>query len=81
MLLTRLHFTSVAAQALSTGICAYDGVKIFRGTRETPYPVSTMCGTEIPRPVSTFGSMLLNFYTNSHIVGLGFLATYRIIRE
>uniref|UniRef100_A0A8C3I7Z9 Cubilin n=1 Tax=Chrysemys picta bellii TaxID=8478 RepID=A0A8C3I7Z9_CHRPI len=67
------------SQALSTGTCAYDGVKIFRGTRVTPYPVTTMCGTEIPRPVSSFGSMLLNFYTDSHIVGLGFLATYRII--
>uniref|UniRef100_A0A8C0J8V6 Cubilin n=1 Tax=Chelonoidis abingdonii TaxID=106734 RepID=A0A8C0J8V6_CHEAB len=63
----------------STGTCAYDGMKIFRGTRITPYPVTTMCGTEIPRPVSSFGPMLLNFYTNSHIVGLGFLATYRII--
>ncbi|XP_019353396.2 cubilin [Alligator mississippiensis] len=65
--------------AFSGRTCAYDGVKIFRGTRITSYPVATVCGNEIPGPISTFGSMLLNFYTDSHIVGLGFLAKYKVI--
>ncbi|KAH0627493.1 hypothetical protein JD844_003258 [Phrynosoma platyrhinos] len=59
--------------------CAYDGVNIFKGTSITPYPMATYCGNEIPAPVSIFGSTLLNFYTNSDTVGIGFLATYRVI--
>ncbi|XP_067326675.1 cubilin [Anolis sagrei] len=58
--------------------CAYDGVKIFKGTSMTPYPEATYCGNGIPEPVSIFGSMLLNFYTDSDTVGLGFLATYTV---
>lgn len=74
-------FHSFEAPAFSGRTCAYDGVKIFRGTRITSYPVATVCGNEIPGPISTFGSMLLNFYTDSHIVGLGFLAKYKVICE
>ncbi|XP_020662303.3 cubilin [Pogona vitticeps] len=59
--------------------CAYDGVNIFRGNHITSYPVATYCGNEIPGPVSIFGSTLLNFYTDSDIVGTGFLVTYTVI--
>uniref|UniRef100_A0A8D2IQV5 Cubilin n=1 Tax=Varanus komodoensis TaxID=61221 RepID=A0A8D2IQV5_VARKO len=59
--------------------CPYDGVKIFKGNRVTSYPVETFCGNDIPNPVSIFGSTLLNFYTDSNTVGMGFLATYTVI--
>ncbi|XP_063003684.1 cubilin [Elgaria multicarinata webbii] len=59
--------------------CAYDGVKIFKGNTVTPYPVRTFCGSEIPNPVSIFGSTLLNFYTDSNTAGIGFLANYAVI--
>jgi len=67
------------APALLSRICLYDGVSIFRGTRVTPHPVITLCGSEVPEPISVFGPMLLNFYTDSHIAGFGFQARYRTI--
>lgn len=67
------------APALLSRICLYDGVSIFRGTRVTPQPVVTLCGSEVPEPISVFGPMLLNFYTDSHIAGFGFQARYRTI--
>lgn len=63
------------------GDCAYDGVKVFRGDRAGSNPEETFCGNEIPHPISIVGSTLLNFYTDSHTVGIGFLATYAAIRE
>ncbi|KAK2531299.1 Cubn [Columba livia] len=65
------------APALSSRICVYDGVSIFSGTRVTPHPLITLCGNELPAPVSVFGPMLLNFYTDSHIAGFGFQARFR----
>ncbi|XP_063159632.1 cubilin [Candoia aspera] len=59
--------------------CASDGVKIFKGSRVNAYPVETVCGNVIPSPISIVGSALLNFYTDSHTVGTGFLVTYRVI--
>ncbi|NXY67496.1 CUBN protein, partial [Glareola pratincola] len=67
------------APALLSRICLYDGVSIFSGTRVTPHPLITLCGNELPAPVSVFGPMLLNFYTDSHITGFGFKARYRTI--
>jgi len=69
------------APALFSRICLYDGVSIFSGTRVTPHPLITLCGNELPAPVSVFGPMLLNFYTDSHITGFGFQARYRAIGE
>uniref|UniRef100_A0A8C0FEB1 Cubilin n=1 Tax=Bubo bubo TaxID=30461 RepID=A0A8C0FEB1_BUBBB len=76
-----LEFESfhLEAPALLSRICLYDGVSIFSGTRVTPHPLITLCGNELPAPVSVFGPMLLNFYTDSHIVGFGFQARYRAI--
>ncbi|XP_013797015.2 cubilin [Apteryx mantelli] len=67
------------APALLSRICLYDGISIFSGTRVTPHPVITLCGNELPAPVSVFGPMLLYFYTDSHIAGFGFQARYRAI--
>ncbi|KAK9396207.1 cubilin [Crotalus adamanteus] len=55
--------------------CAFDGVKIFKRNAI----VQTLCGNKIPSPISIVGSTLLNFYTDSHIVGTGFLIAYRVI--
>uniref|UniRef100_A0A8C8BEW9 Cubilin n=1 Tax=Otus sunia TaxID=257818 RepID=A0A8C8BEW9_9STRI len=76
-----LEFESfhLEAPALLSRICLYDGVSIFSGTRVTSHPLITLCGNELPAPVSVFGPMLLNFYTDSHIVGFGFQARYRAI--
>ncbi|XP_053215446.1 cubilin [Podarcis raffonei] len=75
-----LRFQTFGLQSHNAlGDCAYDGVKVFRGDRAGPYPEETFCGNEIPHPISIVGSTLLNFYTDSHIVGVGFLATYAAI--
>ncbi|XP_060104406.1 cubilin [Heteronotia binoei] len=75
-----LQFESFDLQSPAMlGMCSYDGVRIFKGNGVNLFPLETFCGNEIPEPVSIFGSMLLNFYTNSHTVGMGFSATYRII--
>lgn len=70
-----------AAPALLSRICLYDGLSIFSGKSAATHPVITLCGNELPAPVSVFGPMLLNFYTDSHIVGFGFQARYRAIGE
>ncbi|XP_054027363.1 cubilin [Dryobates pubescens] len=67
------------APALLSRVCLYDGLSIFSGTRVTPQPLITLCGNELPAPVSVFGPMLLNFYTDSHVVGFGFQARYRAV--
>ncbi|KAJ6666688.1 hypothetical protein lerEdw1_020412 [Lerista edwardsae] len=61
------------------GICAYDGVKIFKGTRVDSYPVETFCGNEVPVPISIIGTTRLNFYTDSQVASTGFLARYSVI--
>ncbi|XP_056192710.1 cubilin [Falco biarmicus] len=67
------------APALLSRICLYDGLSIFRGTRVTPHPLITLCGNQLPAPVSVFGPTLLNFYTDSHIAGFGFQARYTTV--
>uniref|UniRef100_A0A8B9N9X7 Cubilin n=1 Tax=Accipiter nisus TaxID=211598 RepID=A0A8B9N9X7_9AVES len=73
-----LEFETFHLEVLSR-ICLYDGISIFSGTRVTPHPLITLCGNELPAPVSVFGPMLLHFYTDSHIAGFGFQARYRAI--
>ncbi|NXG01683.1 CUBN protein, partial [Sakesphorus luctuosus] len=67
------------APALLSRTCLYDGISIFSGISTATHPLITLCGNELPAPVSVFGPMLLNFYTDSHIVGFGFQARYRTI--
>uniref|UniRef100_A0ACB8FV66 Uncharacterized protein n=1 Tax=Sphaerodactylus townsendi TaxID=933632 RepID=A0ACB8FV66_9SAUR len=75
-----LHFESFDLQSPGIlEICSYDGVKIFKKNSANLSHMETICGNEVPAPVSIFGSTLLNFYTDSHTVGMGFLVTYRII--
>ncbi|KAM8810851.1 cubilin [Eudromia elegans] len=67
------------APSLLSGVCLYDGLSIFHGTSLASRPLITLCGTELPAPVSVFGPMLLYLYSDSHLAGFGFQARYRAI--
>ncbi|XP_043916230.1 cubilin-like [Protopterus annectens] len=70
----------VEAPALvsSHSTCAYDGLKIYSGTAISGNPVATLCGRQLPGPVSTYGSMLLHFYTDSIVAFSGYMAQYTL---
>ncbi|KAG9276492.1 cubilin [Astyanax mexicanus] len=72
-----LTFRTFQIEAEST--CVYDGVKIYSGTSVNGNPVATLCGNTIPGPFTTFGPMLLNFYSDFIINDNGFLAEYTAI--
>ena len=69
--------------SLAYSTCAYDGLKIYQGLAPTPTqgPLATLCGTTIPGTFSTFGPMLLNFYSDNVISDNGFMAEYRALCE
>ncbi|XP_076027535.1 cubilin [Genypterus blacodes] len=56
--------------------CQYDGLKVYRGLVPSGLPMATLCGSSVPGPLSTFGPMLLNFYSDSVIADRGFMAEY-----
>ncbi|XP_047455679.1 cubilin [Mugil cephalus] len=58
--------------------CRYDGLQIYDLDRGGP-AIATLCGTNIPGPFSTFGPMLLHFYSDALIADRGFMAEYRTI--
>uniref|UniRef100_A0A3Q1IYA9 Uncharacterized protein n=1 Tax=Anabas testudineus TaxID=64144 RepID=A0A3Q1IYA9_ANATE len=70
-----LTFQTFQVEAHST--CLYDGLKIFHLAGGPP--ITTLCGSSIPGPFSTFGPMLLNFYSDSVVGDSGFMAEYRAI--
>ncbi|XP_017555843.2 cubilin [Pygocentrus nattereri] len=70
-------FRTFQLEAHST--CYYDGVKIYKGSSASENLIATLCGNTIPGPFSTFGPMLLNFYSDSIINDNGFLAEYTAI--
>ncbi|XP_037612385.1 cubilin [Sebastes umbrosus] len=71
-----LTFQTFQIEAHST--CQYDGLKIYsRATGGSA--VATLCGSNIPGPFSSFGPMLLHFYSDSVITDGGFMAQYRAI--
>uniref|UniRef100_A0A665V841 Cubilin n=1 Tax=Echeneis naucrates TaxID=173247 RepID=A0A665V841_ECHNA len=58
--------------------CRFDGLKIYNlGATDTI--VATLCGSNVPGTFSTFGPMLLHFYSDFSIEDTGFLAEYRAI--
>ncbi|KAK3572019.1 hypothetical protein QTP86_022249 [Hemibagrus guttatus] len=69
-----ITFKTFQLEAHST--CSFDGVKIYKRSSESPNLLATLCGDSIPGPFSTFGPMLLNFYSDSLINDNGFLAEY-----
>lgn len=60
--------------------CQYDGLKIYNLATGGP-AIATLCGSTVPGPVSAFGSMMLNFYSDSVISSSGFMAEYKTYRE
>ncbi|XP_068160694.1 cubilin [Antennarius striatus] len=69
-----LTFQTFQLEAHSS--CLYDGVRIY-SLATGGAPVATLCGNTIPGHVSTFGPMLLHFYSDSVITDRGFMAEYR----
>ncbi|XP_044150585.1 LOW QUALITY PROTEIN: cubilin [Bufo gargarizans] len=55
-----------------------DRVKIFSGASTSGSPLATFCGDTIPAPISSRGTMSINFYTDSTVAMHGFMATYRL---
>uniref|UniRef100_A0A4W4F6Q8 Cubilin n=1 Tax=Electrophorus electricus TaxID=8005 RepID=A0A4W4F6Q8_ELEEL len=72
-----ITFKTFQIEAEST--CMYDGVKIYGGLSSNANLLATLCGNTIPGLFSTFGPMLLNFYSDSIINDKGFLAEYMAI--
>uniref|UniRef100_A0A669EKT9 Cubilin n=1 Tax=Oreochromis niloticus TaxID=8128 RepID=A0A669EKT9_ORENI len=71
-----LTFQTFQVEAHST--CLYDGLKIY-SLATSGIPIATLCGTTIPGSFSTFGPMLLHFYSDSVITDTGFMAEYTAI--
>ncbi|TNN61141.1 Cubilin [Liparis tanakae] len=63
---------------MSHSSCLYDGLKIYSLATGGP-ALATLCGSNVPGPFSSFGPMLLNFYSDSVIPDMGFMAEYRAI--
>lgn len=66
---------------LAHSTCRFDGVKIYDGDSISQTPMATLCGNTIPGSFSTFGPMLVNFYSDSSVQNKGFLAEYTAVRE
>ncbi|XP_041670250.1 cubilin [Cheilinus undulatus] len=71
-----LTFQTFQLEAHSS--CLYDGVKIYNLATNGP-AIATLCGSTIPGTFTTFGPMLLNFYSDSVVTDGGFLAQYSTI--
>ncbi|XP_069007315.1 cubilin [Embiotoca jacksoni] len=71
-----LIFKSFQVEAHST--CQDDGLKIYN-LAAGGAAIATLCGSSLPGSLSTFGPMLLHFYSNSMISSSGFMAEYRAI--
>nr|XP_023646366.1 cubilin [Paramormyrops kingsleyae] len=72
-----LEFRTFQVEAHST--CQYDGLKVYDGPAASSPLLAVLCGHTIPGTFTTFGPMLLNFYSDSIINDYGFLAEYHII--
>ncbi|KAF6722152.1 Cubilin [Oryzias melastigma] len=71
-----LTFRVFQLEAHST--CLYDGLKIYN-LPVSSAAVATLCGSSIPAPISTFGPMLVHFYSDSISTDTGFMAEYTAI--
>ncbi|KAJ8276925.1 hypothetical protein GJAV_G00069430 [Gymnothorax javanicus] len=72
-----LEFRTFQVEAHST--CRYDGVRLYRGETQSSPLLATLCGNTVPGRFSTFGPMLLNFYSDSSVNDNGFMAEYSVI--
>lgn len=71
-----LTFRNFQVEAHST--CLYDGLKLYTHNSDGS-PVATLCGDSLPGPFSTFGPMILHFYSDSVLSDSGFMAEYSVI--
>ncbi|XP_075068011.1 cubilin [Mixophyes fleayi] len=71
--------TFLAFELESSSSCSKDRVKIFSGASTSGTSMTTLCGDSVPAPVSSRGTMTINFYTDSSITMHGFMASYRVI--
>ncbi|XP_063063043.1 cubilin [Engraulis encrasicolus] len=76
---TVILLTFKSFQVESHSACGYDGVKIFKGVSMATTPMATLCGSTIPGRFTTFGPMLVNFYSDSIVQMKGFMAEYQAI--
>ncbi|XP_067869413.1 cubilin isoform X2 [Heterodontus francisci] len=58
--------------------CWSDSLTIYHGTKASGNPVAALCGSTIPRPVSTYGPVLLVFNTDSVGTQTGFVINYHL---
>ncbi|XP_049633697.1 cubilin [Suncus etruscus] len=77
--LISLTFVSFHLEARSaiTGTCSHDGLHIIRGLRLAAPPLATLCGNELPTPITLSGPVMLNFYSDAHTTDFGFKISYR----
>ncbi|KAG9476560.1 hypothetical protein GDO78_003221 [Eleutherodactylus coqui] len=62
----------------SSSSCNKDGVRIISRTSTSRSSSAAFCGNTVPAPVSSRGTMSINFYTNPNVTMHGFMATYRM---
>lgn len=58
--------------------CPYDYVQIYAGNDTTGRSLGKFCGTDAPDPVSSSGSMFIQFVTDRNQAFSGFRAQYRV---
>ncbi|XP_048462936.1 cubilin [Rhincodon typus] len=59
--------------------CDDDSLKIYSGTTASGQPIATLCGFLTPRPISSYGPVLLVFKTNHVNTETGFVVNYNLI--
>ncbi|XP_038652379.1 cubilin [Scyliorhinus canicula] len=58
--------------------CSHDSLKIYSGTTASGNLVATLCGSENPRPISSYGPVLLAFKTDNTKTKTGFMVNYHL---
>ncbi|KAM5158320.1 cubilin [Mantella aurantiaca] len=62
-----------------TQYCSEDSVKVFSKAHSSYSPLETLCGSSLPAPISSRGTMSVTLSTNSDITMHGFVASYKVI--
>ncbi|XP_061178089.1 cubilin-like [Saccostrea echinata] len=57
--------------------CRFDYVQVYAGNDTSGRSLGKFCGTDLPDPVSSLGSMFIQFVTDSSVAFSGFRAQYR----
>ncbi|KAK3105916.1 hypothetical protein FSP39_008473 [Pinctada imbricata] len=73
-----LEFDSLIFAIEGGANCPYDYVQAFPGNDSSGRSLGKFCGTTVPQPVSSLGSMFVQFVTDSSIQNKGFRALYSV---